>query len=35
MEKQSQLHKNKKQDGEMKEAITEADSWKTRGHAPK
>lgn len=33
MEKQAQLQKNKKEDSEMKEAITESDSWKTGGHA--
>lgn len=33
MEKQAQLQKNKKKDGEMKEAVTESDSWKTGGHA--
>lgn len=33
MEKQAQLQKNKKQDREMKEAITGSDSWKTGGHA--
>lgn len=33
MEKQALLQKNKKEDSEMKEAITESDSWKTGGHA--
>lgn len=33
MEKQAQKQKNKKQDREMREAVTENDSWKTGGHA--
>lgn len=33
MEKQAELQENKKQDGGMKEAVTESDSWKTGAHA--